>query len=242
MPAARSHAALARALAARVLRALLAVWLAARHAAKAAFRAAVAALPAEVRYVLSVLAFWPTALLNRAVCAVTNRRRLWDRVDGTLVLGSVPLLAADVRALHRDLGVRGVVNMCREWRWHAPLYAGLGVDELHVPTIDYDLPTLAGVVSAAAFIRAHEARGESVYVHCKAGRGRSTAVVLCYLVLFRGMTPQAADAVVRAARPQVSVKWRGGVVQHCAAHRAAVVRDVEALLARGGGGGEAADG
>lgn len=31
-------------------------------------------------------------------------------------------------------------------------------------------------------------RNESVYVHCKAGKGRSTTIVLCYLVMFRGMT------------------------------------------------------
>ncbi|RYG56938.1 hypothetical protein EON66_01655 [archaeon] len=31
-------------------------------------------------------------------------------------------------------------------------------------------------------------RGDTVYVHCKAGRGRSTAIVLCYLIKHCGLT------------------------------------------------------
>lgn len=229
------------AFAARAPRALLVAALSLAAAASAAFRAGVAALPESARYALSVVAFVPTALLNRVTCALSTRR-LWDRVDGTIVLGSAPFFEADVRALCREEAVRGVVNLCREWRWHSALYRSLGIAELYVPTIDYDYPSLATVVSAATFIRAHEARGESVYVHCKAGRGRSTVVVLCYLVLFRGMTPQEADAAVRAARPCISLKWRGDVVQHCAANRAAVVRDVEVRLvaAPAADGGDAA--
>ncbi len=49
----------------------------------------------------------------------------------------------------------------------------------------------------------HARRGELVYVHCKAGRGRSTTLVLCYLVKEFGMTPAAALEMVRAKRHQV---------------------------------------
>ncbi len=49
----------------------------------------------------------------------------------------------------------------------------------------------------------HADRGELTYVHCKAGRGRSTTVVLCYLVKYKGMTPGEALAMVRGKRPQI---------------------------------------
>lgn len=49
----------------------------------------------------------------------------------------------------------------------------------------------------------HTGRGELTYVHCKAGRGRSTTLVLCYLVKARRMAPSAALVLVRGKRPQV---------------------------------------
>ena len=40
-------------------------------------------------------------------------------------------------------------------------------------------------------------------MHCKAGRGRSTTLVMCYLIKRRRMAPSAALALVRGTRPQV---------------------------------------
>ncbi|XP_058784942.1 phosphatidylglycerophosphate phosphatase PTPMT2-like, partial [Vicia villosa] len=45
--------------------------------------------------------------------------------------------------------------------------------------------------------------GKTTYVHCKAGRGRSTTIVLCYLVEYKHMTPTAALEYVRSRRPRV---------------------------------------
>lgn len=49
----------------------------------------------------------------------------------------------------------------------------------------------------------HAERGELTYVHCKAGRGRSTTLVICYLVRQMQMSPEAAYEFVRTKRPQV---------------------------------------
>ena len=49
----------------------------------------------------------------------------------------------------------------------------------------------------------HAERRELTYVHCKAGRGRSTTLVLCYLIRQMQMSPEEAYAFVQAKRPQV---------------------------------------
>ena len=49
----------------------------------------------------------------------------------------------------------------------------------------------------------HAERGELTYVHCKAGRGRSTTLVICYLIRQMRMSPEEAYAFVRTKRPQV---------------------------------------
>lgn len=49
------------------------------------------------------------------------------------------------------------------------------------------------------------------YIHCKAGRGRSTTVVLCYLVKYKNMTPTEAFEYVRSKRARVLLtrsQWR----------------------------------
>ena len=53
------------------------------------------------------------------------------------------------------------------------------------------------------FCAEHAQRGELTYVHCKAGRGRSTTLVLCYLIRQMQMSPEEAYAFVQAKRPQV---------------------------------------
>jgi atypical dual specificity phosphatase len=52
---------------------------------------------------------------------------------------------------------------------------------LQLPTIDHlAAPTLIDIDAAITFIRRAASRGVSVYVHCKAGRGRSAVIVVRY--------------------------------------------------------------
>ena len=56
-------------------------------------------------------------------------------------------------------------------------------------------------------------------MHCKAGRGRSTTLVLCYLIRQMRMSPEEAYAFVQAKRPQVCLaegQWAAvREVTHC---------------------------
>lgn len=51
----------------------------------------------------------------------------------------------------------------------------------------------------------HAEHAELTYVHCKAGRGRSTTLVICYLIRQMRMSPEDAYAFVRTKRPQVGL-------------------------------------
>lgn len=51
----------------------------------------------------------------------------------------------------------------------------LEVAQLVCPTPDYDPPNEETIKSCTSFIRAHRHLGK-VYIHCKAGRGRSSLV------------------------------------------------------------------
>jgi protein-tyrosine phosphatase len=44
----------------------------------------------------------------------------------------------------------------------------------------------------------------AVYVHCNAGKGRSTSVVLCYLIYVHGMSRVEAYDFVKEKRPKIA--------------------------------------
>ncbi|KHG04164.1 Protein-tyrosine phosphatase mitochondrial 1 [Gossypium arboreum] len=171
--------------------------------------------------------FYPTLLYNLVRNKIQSEFRWWDRVDEFILLGAVPF-PADVPRL-KDLGVSGVVTLNEPYETLVPtslyhvsvlLYVEEGalyvehlfiftfkahnIHHLVIPTRDYLFaPSFADICQAVDFIHENASVGKTTYVHCKAGRGRSTTIVLCYLVEHRHMTPDAAYEYVRSIRPRV---------------------------------------
>ena len=89
-----------------------------------------------------------------------------------------------------------MVNLCEEYRGPIRRYQELGMEHLHLPTPDHFEPSVEALEEAVQFIREfqtrtttknknkynNERRGGRVYVHCRAGHGRSAAVVLAHLL------------------------------------------------------------
>lgn len=136
--------------------------------------------------------YWPTLAYNYFLGRVLKVRRWWDHVDKQVILGARPF-RRDAKKL-REIGVTGVVNMCEEYFGPMREYERLGIEQLHLPTVDFTHPLEEHVQAGAAFIEKHVSKGGIVYVHCKAGRARSATIVLWWLVRYRKMTPVEAQA------------------------------------------------
>ncbi|MBA0568048.1 hypothetical protein Golob_005567 [Gossypium lobatum] len=141
--------------------------------------------------------FYPTLLYNVFRNKIQSEFRWWDEVDQFLLLGAVPF-PKDVRRL-KQLGVGGVITLNEPFETLA-----YGIDHLVIPTRDYLFaPSVSDISRAVDFIHNNASCGRTTYVHCKAGRGRSTTIVLCYLVEHKQMTPAGALEYVRSRRPRV---------------------------------------
>lgn len=155
--------------------------------------------------------FYPTLLYNVVRNKIQTEFRWWDRVDQFILLGAVPF-PTDVLHL-KELGVCGVVTLNESYETLVPtsLYHAHGIEHLVIPTRDYLFaPSNDDICKAVKFIHENASCGKSTYVHCKAGRGRSTTIVLCYLVKHKQMTPNAAYDYVKSIRPRVrlaSSQW-----------------------------------
>ncbi|KAF8036407.1 hypothetical protein BT93_C2196 [Corymbia citriodora subsp. variegata] len=148
--------------------------------------------------------FYPTLLYNVFRNKIQAEFRWWDEIDQFLLLGAVPF-PKDVPRL-KQLGVGGVITLNESYETLVPssLYHAHGIDHLVIPTRDYLFaPSFIDIGRAVDFIDRNSSRGLTTYVHCKAGRGRSTTIVLCYLVKHKQMTPAAALEYVRSRRPRV---------------------------------------
>lgn len=162
--------------------------------------------------------YLPTLGYNYLLGRVLGTRHWWDEVDQTLIIGARPF-ARDAASL-QALGVTGVVNMCEECAGPKEAYERLGIEQLWLPTVDFNHPSEEFTERGADFIERHRQAGGRVYVHCKAGRARSATICLWWLVKYCGQTPQQAQATLLAARPHVNPAiYQRPVIQNLAAQR-----------------------
>ncbi len=145
--------------------------------------------------------FYPTLLWNLLLGRWLKLRHWWDFIDPQVIVGARPF-RRDVDRLHQE-GVNAVVNTCEEYAGPTVEYAQYGIEQLHIPTTDFTPPRLDDVELAVAFVQQHVANGETVYIHCKAGRVRSATIALCWLIKHRGLTPEQAQQQLLLHRPHV---------------------------------------
>lgn len=136
-------------------------------------------LPMPMGRAVSKLLFWPTIPIT-----ISRRIGKWTTVvDNAVVIGGAPFgWCGYPEKLSRRFNVRGVVNMCDEYRGPVSSYRRLGIEHLRLPTVDHFEPSVDDLKRAVSFIQRHESQGGRVYVHCRAGHGRSAAAVYAWLL------------------------------------------------------------
>jgi hypothetical protein len=121
-----------------------------------------------------------------------------------LWLGMLPA-KREARALEAA-SVHAIVDLCAELASIRRVYEP-PFERLEVPTMDRCPPTLAQLERAVTWIAERRARGQSVYVHCAFGRGRSAMVTAAALVrLGHARSTDEAIDLLRRARPSVRVQ------------------------------------
>ena len=146
--------------------------------------------------------FYPTLWWNMLLGRVLKVRNWWDPIDEFVVLGAFPF-ASDVPKL-AEAGIKGVVNTCEEYAGPFAQYERHGIEQFRMPTIDFTHPKLDDVSRAVDFMDTQIEQGHKVYVHCKAGRGRSATVAICWLMKNKGMSAAEAQAFLLTKRPHVN--------------------------------------
>ncbi len=138
---------------------------------------------------------WATRLPRRLGLVID--RGTWLE-EGRLLGCAYPRREAAIALLSRH-GVSVLINLHE--RAHDPgRLARYGVEEVHLPVVDFTPPSPAQIDRGVAVIAEALAADRRVAVHCAGGRGRTGTLLACYLV-HRGLDPDAAIARVREVRP-----------------------------------------
>ena len=148
------------------------------------------------------IVFYPTLLWNMMLGRWLKTRNWWDRIDTHVVLGAFPF-ARDVPDL-ADEGVKAVVNTCEEYGGPVSQYQKFGIEQMRMPTIDFTHPEYGDVCRTVDFIEENVNAGKSVYIHCKAGRGRSATVAICWLMKSKQISAEEAQRWLTEKRSHVN--------------------------------------
>jgi len=131
---------------------------------------------------------------------LSPERVSFDRITELVYLGSRIASIDDYNRLRAE-GVRACVDMKQEgadpWTFEAFLW---------LPTIDHDPPSHAHLQMGISFLRQCVRARLPVFVHCMAGVGRSSTLVLAYLLAgtYREAGTRAALEFLSSRRPVVN--------------------------------------
>jgi protein-tyrosine phosphatase len=134
-------------------------------------------------------------------------------ISDEFLLGTQVTTSEDLSLL-RKLGVQGLLNLQDEsdfrnlgLRWEVLQTLGRenAIDMRRVPIRDFDPADLLKKMETALLeLDDLFTECKRVYVHCTAGINRSAGILLAYLVLRRGFSPDTAYHLLRSRRPQIS--------------------------------------
>ncbi|XP_061009570.1 phosphatidylglycerophosphatase and protein-tyrosine phosphatase 1 [Dama dama] len=162
---------------------------------------------------LARVLYYPTLLYTvfRGKMPGRAHRDWYHRIDSTVLLGALPLRSM-TRRLVQDENVRGVITMNEEYETRflcnsSKEWRREGVEQLWLSTIDMTgVPTLSNLQKGVQFALKYQSLGQSVYVHCKAGRSRSATMVAAYLIQVYHWTPEEAIRAITKIRSHIYIR------------------------------------
>ncbi|KAL7692597.1 putative tyrosine specific protein phosphatase [Plasmopara halstedii] len=145
-----------------------------------------------------------------------KRRPWWSQIEPNLLLGALPLRdMKHMEQLIQGVGVKAIVTMNQPIELLPNListpispieWENARIAQCFGSTEDFSSPTLETIEKCTIFIHEHvDMKQQITYVHCKAGRGRSTVVVVAFLMQYRNMHLEEALEFVKSKRPHVSL-------------------------------------
>ena len=168
-------------------------------------------LPRGLLYEIAILDLIVRDKLSRLFPSF--KQSWWHQIVPGLYLGGIPLSDQNHLEQIKFLGAGSVLAILeddeaenetffstpvREHEWRAS-----GIDYRRLSCPDMHPMSMEELEESILWLNEQVEAGRTVYVHCKAGRGRSAMIVLAYLIVFQKMNLQDAIAYLSSIRSVV---------------------------------------
>ncbi len=132
-----------------------------------------------------------------------------------IILGAIPLKNQSHDQLIKQEGVSLVLTLLEDFEithqgiFTSPVcpkdWEALQIEQKHIKAQDFLPLSLDHMHQGADILKSAVENQQKVYVHCKAGRGRSATIVICYLLKYCGYKLDEAISFVKEKRPQINL-------------------------------------
>ena len=82
----------------------------------------------------------------------------------------------------QKLGVKCVIDMRSENSFDKSLFESIGINYFNIPVDNYYAPELDQIDNAIEYINSNISVDNKILIHCKEGVGRSSLIIIAYLV------------------------------------------------------------
>ncbi len=144
-----------------------------------------------------------------------NNLNWWDSITDSIILGALPLTsdhcnkiamqANAILSIVEKLELRGIgffADPITEKDWKEK-----NMEQKIISVVDRAAPSQEQIKEGVEFIYQNVLNRQKIYVHCKAGKGRSATVVICYLIHHQKLTFNDAFNFVKKCRPVVNLTY-----------------------------------
>ncbi len=170
-------------------------------------------LPQNLLYEVSIADLIVRNAFSRTFSCCTQR--WWHPITPQLVLGGIPLENKAHAVEIQTLGVGAVCAIIEDFEADLETFMSVPVKESkwsekgiayrRFSCPDMTAPSLELIEDAIRWIHERTQEGKKVYIHCKAGRGRSALILICTLIRYQGLSFKEAYDLVSAERSVVTL-------------------------------------
>ena len=167
----------------------------------------------KINYARKVIVYQCSLVFNVALNALRpNYWKWWNEIDNHIILGAEPLRNKGHFNAIKQMGVTFVLSKIENFEYKDGLltkpvkpqsWGEANITLWRSPTVDGASVDHAQLWADVQVMHAEIQRGGKIYVHCKAGQGRSAMTVIGYYMVYHGMNFDQAYAFVRSKRHQV---------------------------------------